>query len=427
MLRFRLGSSLLERYLEEGMAYLPDFVIYDLDESEYQLFWSKIKEHSQSRLYTDGVQVYRVGWIQYLFQSFKGWLGFDNHCQANKVELILAKVAYHGYLKGFKSKDFDNFTPSLISDRYRELINSKRENKNSAELQRLLVTYYLTHSARFPKLYQPVQQAYHFGRTLIREKLYNLVPSIDPQNVQIISEAITGMQGHSESPNPTDYFALSSFAEAYAEYLVGQDKYDEALCWSQQVKTKYKELFINFYIAQVELDDTAAKKAIELIVALSESPNTNDQSKAIDFVKNNFHMDDQLQYLESYPKLKNKIASSYLNDAIAAKNRNTFVKLLLGAKVIQLLAKAVRLNPHILDQDTSMRDVIMKEEWKTYLFNEAIKDKRFAEALSIYDKHPEFKFDKTKLSTLRDYCNIEINNKAVAMNNALVGEKERLL
>ena len=108
MLRLRLNSSII-RHSQEGLAYLPDFIIYDLDEREYQNFWQKIKEHPQNRLYTNGLQVYKVGRLQALFQSFKGWLGFENHCQANKVELTLAKIAYHGYLKGYQSTDFSNY------------------------------------------------------------------------------------------------------------------------------------------------------------------------------------------------------------------------------------------------------------------------------------------------------------------------------
>ena len=426
MLHLKLGAYVTERYQEEGMAYLPDFEIYDLHEGEYQTFWNKIRKHPQNRLYTDGVQVYRASWLQSFFQSFKGWLGFDNHCQTNKVELTLAKIAYHGYLRGFRSVDFDNYSPTLISERFKTLINSTRDNKKSAELQKVMMTYYLTYSAHFPELYQPIRQAYPFGRTLIREELYQLLPAIDPQDPQIISQAINGMHHRSESASSTDYFKGSSFSEAYADYLVEQRQYDEAQNWSQQVKSRFKEHFIKFYLSQKDIDPAAVNKAIELIAALAESANEAEQKKAIDYIKQNFSHSEQYVYLNSYPELRNKVAKAYLNEAITERSRNRLVKALLGNKVIPLLAHAVRLNPNALSQDTSMQDVILREDWTTYLFNEAITEKRFTDAGGVYEKHPLFKFDKTNLGILRDHYFAELTNKTAAINAALVDRNTTL-
>ena len=54
-----------------------------------------------------------------------------------------------------------------------------------------------------------------------------------------------------EAPDRADYFRSTLFAESYAEYLViRQFNYAEALKWSEQVKTRFKEQFIKFYISQ---------------------------------------------------------------------------------------------------------------------------------------------------------------------------------
>ncbi|MCL9685271.1 hypothetical protein [Legionella maioricensis] len=424
MLRLRLGGRLTRHYKAEGLVYLPDFMIYTIDEREYKAFWHGIKSHPQNRLYTDGLQVYRVNWLQSLFQLFKGWLGFDNHCDPNKVEMTLAKIAYYGYLRGFHPVEFEEYAPSIISDRFKALISSERNNQNSAELQQLLMSYYLTHSPNFPALNQPILQAYPFGHTLVNEQLYTLVPSIDPQDAEIISQSIRGMYYQNTSAHSSDCFELSPFAEAYAAHLVGERRFNEALIWSERVKINFKEQFIVFYISQRYHDPEALQKAIELIALLFRSLNESEQSRAVNYIRQNFNIEEQLYYLQSHPELRAKVADAYLEEAKTEKNRFTITKFILGDKVIPLLAHAVRLEPHILDRDSSMQDILMKEEWTTYQFNEAIKDKRFHEAKELYKKHPHFKFDKNKLLELRNYFVSEIESKTASIKTAL--EKEDL-
>lgn len=423
MLRLRLGGRLTRYYKQEGIVYLPDFMIYNTDEREYRNFWNRIRNHPQNRLYTDGLQVYRVNWLQSLFQSIKGWLGFDNHCDPNKVEITLAKIAYYGYLRGFHPVEFEEYNLPIISDRFKTLINSERNNQNSVELQQLLMSYYLTHSTNFPTLSQPILQAYPFGHTLMREQLYALVPSIDPQEMQIISQSIRGMHYQNTSAQQSDCFKLSPFAEAYAAHLVGESRFNEALFWSDQVKINFKERFIVFYISQKYRDPEAFQKAMELIVLLFSSPNEAEQLRAVDYLKQNFSIEEQLYYLKSHPQLKTQLASTYLQEAKTEKNRYTITKLILGNKVLPLLAHAIRLDPHILDRDSSMQDIIMKEEWITYQFNEAINDRRFQEAKALYEKHPDFKFEKNKLMILRSYFLSEIDNRTLIIKTALREKK----
>jgi hypothetical protein len=419
MLRLRLGERLTRYYREEGLVYLPDFMIYDIDEREYKAFWHGIRNHPQNRLYTDGLQIYRAGWLQSLFQSFKGWLGFDNHCDPNKVQMTLAKIAYYGYLRGFHPVEFEEYHPSIISDRFKTLIHCERNNQNSVELQQLLMSYYITHSTNFPTLSHPILQAYPFGQTLVSEQLYTLVPSINPQDAQLISQAIRGIHYQNTSVPQSDCFKLSPFAEAYAVHLVSENRFNEALNWSEQVKINFKEHFIVFYISQKHRDPEALQKAIALITLLFHSTNEVEQARAINYIKQNFSIEEQLHHLKSHPELKAQIAAVYLEEAKTEKNRYTITKLILGNKVLPLLAHAISLEPHILDRDTSMQDVLMKEEWTNYQFNEAIKDKRFQDARMLYEKHPDFKFDKNKLLVLRSHFVLEIESKTALIQTAL--------
>ncbi|BCA96723.1 hypothetical protein TUM19329_30840 [Legionella antarctica] len=419
MLRLRLGGRLTQHYKETGLVYLPDFMIYNIDEREYRNFWSRIKNYPQNRLYTDGLQVYRVNWLQSLFQLLKGWLGFDNHCATDKVELTLAKIAYYGYLRGFHPVEFDEYNPPIISDRFKSLIGSERNNQNSVQLQQLLMSYYLTHSTNFPTLNQPILQDFPFGHTLVREQLYALVPSIDPQEGQIVTQSIRGIHGQNTSAQQSDCFKLSPFAEAYAAHLVGENRLTEALNWSEQVKFNFKEQFIDFYISQKYCDSEALQKAVELIKILFRSPNETAQANAVNCIKQHFSPEEQLYHLQSCPELRTRVAVTYLEEAKAEKNRFSLIKLIHGDKVLPLLAHAVKLDPGILDQDNSMQDIVMKEEWTTFQFNEAIKDKRFQKAKMLFEKHPYFNFNKKNVMTLRNYLDSEIDSKALLIKTAL--------
>lgn len=418
MLRLRLGKYFLNRCKERGIVYLPDFICYDMDEIEYQTFWHEINGHPKGQLYTDGIQVIRVSWLRSLFETFKGWLGFENHCQENKVEMTLAKVAYHGYLRGFHPKTFQQVNPPLISERFRSLINAERTNSNSASLQQLLMSYFITHSASIFSLNVPVKHAYPFGQVFIQEQCYQLVPSIDPQESGVISDAIWGMHHNLLDAESMDYFKSSRFADSYADYLVGQYKYKEALQWSELIKLTYKDQYINYYLSQRKTDSQALTYAMELIF-LSFSSHEADQAKAIHYIKANYNDTEQLFYTEPYPELRKKVAQSYLSDAKTEKSRYAITKLFIGNKVIPLLAHAVRLVPDILAQDNSMQEIVLREEWFIYLFSEAIRDQRFSEAKALFEAHPDFKFDKNHLMNLRTYYLEEINSKKIAIKASL--------
>ena len=103
MLRLRLARHFIEEYQERGIVHRPDFLLYDFDEDEYQTFWQEIASSPRQRLYTDGIDVFQVSWFRTLFESFKGWLGFEDHCHPSRVEMTLGKIAYAGYVKGFKA------------------------------------------------------------------------------------------------------------------------------------------------------------------------------------------------------------------------------------------------------------------------------------------------------------------------------------
>ncbi|KTD65322.1 hypothetical protein [Legionella shakespearei] len=415
MLRLRVGKHFLNQCMEWGTVYRPDFICYDMDNREYQQFWNEIKDHPKGQLYTDGIQVVKVSWLRSIFEAFKGWLGFENHCQTNKVEMTLAKVAYHGYLKGYRPNTFQQLNQPLISDRFQSLVNADRTNANSAAIQHLLMSYYISNSDSISNI--PIERTYPFGQTWIDHHYYQLVPSLDPQEPRVIAEAIRGLHHSSLLAESSDYFPSSTFAASYADYLTGQSRFEVALQWSQQVRFLYKEQYIRFFLSQRKTNPQALSNAMELIAALSSQEEK--QTKALHYIKEHFSFSEQVEYTAAYPELRKKLAQSYLVDAKAEKDRFAITKLFLGNKVIPLLTHALRLVPDILAQDNSMQEIVLKEEWFIYQFKEAITERRFTDAKSIFEAHPAFKFDKSHLMQLRSSYLEEMNAKQISVKAAL--------
>lgn len=422
MLRLRVGKHFLNRCMEWKTVYRPDFICYDMDDREYQQFWNEIKDHPKGQLYTDGIRVVKVSWIRSIFEAIKGWFGFENHCQVNKVEMTLAKVAYHGYLKGYRPNTFQQVNCPLISDRFQSLVNAERTNTNSAALQHLLMSYYITNSDSISNA--PIDRAYPFGQTWIYHQYYQLVPSLDPQDSTVINEAIEGLHQSSLFAENSDYYPSSPFATSYANYLAGQSRLEVALQWSDQVRFLYKEQYIKFFLSQRKTNPLALKNAMELIAALFSQE--EDLAKALHYIKEHLNFSEQAEYTAAYPELRKKLAQSYLVDAKAEKDRFAITKLFIGNKVIPLLTHALRLVPDILAQDNSMREIVLKEEWFIYQLKEAITELRFADAKLIFAAHPDFKFDKNYLMQLRSSYLEEMNAKQIAVKAALVQEECQL-
>ncbi|WP_131793873.1 hypothetical protein [Fluoribacter gormanii] len=423
MLRLKLARHIARQYQEKGTIHLPDFVIYDFDEEEYQTFWREITSYPRERLYTDGIDVFRVSWFRTIFESFKGWLGFENHCHPSRIEMTLAKVAYTGYIKGFKSEELNKSSDGFpISRRFIRLANLPRTNQSSGELQRLLMGYFITHSHAFPEFNASVRECYPFGQTLIQEHLAYLIPSIDSQDNQTIKNAIKQILFYRQSVSKTNCFHSSPFAEAYAQSLVEQQQYHEAVEWFPEVKNRFKESFIDYYLTQEEVDPQALTIAIELIAALFLSPNMSDQEKAVNYIKTNFDEEEQAVYLRPYPKLRAQVAKAYLEDAKRENSKWRITKLLTGNQTLKCLAQAVRLEPQIMDEDESIKDIILKEEWTLYQFDCAMESKRFHDADAFYINNPSFKFNKYGLERLREYYFTQFNANESRIKEVLLSQ-----
>jgi hypothetical protein len=417
MFRLRVNGHSLRNYINEGTVYLPDFIIYDMDEEDYQSFWHSISSHPKEQLYTDGVQIYKVSWIQSLFQRFKGWLGFENHCHPKKVDLTLAKVAYIGYLHGFKSDDFAKLNPPLISKSFMDSLLKTRNEQTTTELQHQFITYFHAHSTEIAFYLNYRQQHYRFGDGFLQNDLLSLIPTLDPQNVELIRDSTHSLYDIFLYPAHAYFFPGSKYAEAYANYLASRDQFERALMWSASVVDHFKQGFINYYI---ELGDAnSLEKCVALMDKLSQSPATDDQLFIIESLKSNFSQEEQLKYLNDKPELRQKLAKSYLEDARKEKNKWTLTKMFIGNNLLPLLTHAINLDESILEHDSLMNDMTLKKEWITYQFNEAIKHRRLEQARELYEKNPDFQFNKSNLGILLEHYQTELENIEKKLKSSL--------
>jgi hypothetical protein len=405
MLRLRVEKKLVARAQSFGLTHHPDFIMYDMNEQEYQLFWKSIVNHPRTQLYTNGAVITKVNWFRSAFERFKGWFGFTDHCQANKVEMTLAKIAYYGYVKGFCCAELEHYNPPLISSQFHNEVRQARHNQRSAGLHQLLKNYYIVNAESFPQSALPINDSYQFGSVLIHMQLYRFIPSIDVQNPQVINRAIVNIPAEQ-----LEWYRGSSFAKAYAEHLLHHNHYLLALEWDETLAEKYKNRFINFYLSQRNHIPLALQIASELIIQLAASPSAEDQDEALYYLKYYFSPQEQLQYLntEAAIELRKKLARSYAEDALQEKNKYALTKLFLGNKTISFFTHAVS-----LDSEVSVQDAQLKKEWIQHLFNEAIKHKRLTEARDLFEHNTDLQFDKNNLSTLKSFYleQIEIKQK----------------
>lgn len=406
MLHLKVNGHAIRNHMDEGIVYLPDFIVYDMDETDYRQFWQAIHQHPRAQLYTDGVQVYQVSWLQSIFQRFKGWLGFENHCHPKKVEMTLAKIAYFGYLRGYKSDEFTQLNPPVLSGQFKDLALKTRSDQTTEVLQSRLLGYFHTYSTQIVPYLRNRIVNHRFGDAFLNNALEYLIPSLDPQNTVLINSTTTALEGSFLEPDQHNYFKGSRFAEAYAYFLANNRQYGQAVKWSESVVPDFKRGFIDYYYNKG--DQNSLAKCIDLIEELSNSLSPEEREDSISILRDNFSYEEQLYYLENKPKLKEKLAASYLEDAKSEKARSRLSKFLTGTNLLQLLGHAVNLYPGILDEDTLMNDPTMKAEWVIYQFNEAIKHENFDRAVELYEQHPDFKFNRQDLDVLQDYYRSEL-------------------
>lgn len=404
MLRFRLTPSLIRHLKRRHLVYRPDFMVHEWTETEYQRFWAYIKSASTKALYTDGLKIYPVGWFWSTFEWLKGLLGFENHCQANKVELTLAKIAYQGYLRGYTAE----YRPlELISPHFMARIHSDRQDETTQALQSELMDYYFRFAEAFhlntddhqplnPN--EPIHGHDHiFGAVYLSTPLIDYLPGVDPQDQEVIRLGIDKASRHGSSLKKPAFLKASAFGACYAEVLMKKQKLVDALRWSPSIETKYPVEFIQHYL---RVENKNYDAVIRLTAGLHDA--SADAQWAIEQIAAHFTLEEQIHGLQHEAKLRKQLAQVYLQKAQEEKSRYSFSKLLWGDNYANYLTHVVNLDPSILENEQGIKKE-MREEVVMHVFKEAIQNGQYDKAANLYEKNPGVNFSIDDLIELKDH------------------------
>jgi len=187
----------LPQDINSSLYFFPDFLPFNKDETQYKQFFQELNKGKKGNyLFTNGIEVKRVGFFRYTFESFKGWLGLTNHCAPACVQLSLKKLSYFGYVHGFNNSDLfclNNIDASYqIPEEWAQSVSRSRTDKRSEMLQQELIQYYYMNQDFFPTFkskkrsdssFDPKNNTqYYFGQSYIHFNLYSFAEDIDPQH-----------------------------------------------------------------------------------------------------------------------------------------------------------------------------------------------------------------------------------------------------
>ncbi len=308
----------------DSLGYFPDTLFYKHDTIQYQQKIARLAEASY--FYSDGYSLRTANIFRYLFESVKGWLGFSNHCQQEKVQLALRKFVYYGYLQGYSQPQAQLQNLGIDSD-YLNLVSRPRTNENSQQIQNKLIQFYVENESNFEIStlnYLPqLSQYYTFGSILAHLGLETEIPIIDPQNEQLIAATIEELEPESGERQSYDFIPSSKFALGCANcYLERARKVKEryfynwnlltnhqadahrflkyALLFDPEITFREIDTYIEYYLEKKELTE-----AIALIHYLK------DEERALGYIKKGNYNTHQLQLWVKKDSWLAKIVTAY--------------------------------------------------------------------------------------------------------------------
>lgn len=200
------------------VGFYPDVILFQLNQHQFQTKWQQLARAPY--IYTNGFSLRPAGWFRYYFESFKGWLGFTNHCNPQLLQLSLRKLAYYGYLHGYQP--IHQIVKYPLGSGFLSVVNQERNPANSLQLQTDLINYYSEHSFYFPQfeMMAGVASPSRFGTSFATLGLCDLVPCLDPQDNHIIDEVSKVLEPHSYQKY--SFFRGSRYAKTVAQQYLAQ-------------------------------------------------------------------------------------------------------------------------------------------------------------------------------------------------------------
>jgi hypothetical protein len=282
MLNTSIINSLYRDRLKP-IAYYPDFLPYNKNQQAYRQHWEALSDTSRGRFFfANGITVKRAGFFRFAFESFKGFLGFTNHCSTPCVQLSLRKLAYFGYVHGYN--DASLLTQSqkwhadyqLPSHWYASLVK-KRSDKLSNDFQEELLNYYGQHRDYFPQLNdgddyyapKPIHVNYYFGQCYTHYDLHQYAANIDPQNDTLIQQLIKkSFDIHFIPPKDSKFYHryLNLLLNYASNQLLPKATLYRTFNWVKNNINNSDEIAIQAAFRAKELDTTVIQQHSELFI-----------------------------------------------------------------------------------------------------------------------------------------------------------------
>jgi hypothetical protein len=420
-LAFHLPPRLSEQTKREYYFY-PDILFYDLDKDQYVSEWSNLRQNQGGYLMVKEGKLYRVNIFQFLFQTIKGWLGFEDACHPDKIKMAAMKFCYFGYLNGYPQ---DTAIQSIKSWEIRyqpahsflSLCKSARNNANSHLLQKTMLNFYQEHTQNFnldqPKtsfatsVNHPACVHYKFGQRYADHKEWNEFAALDPQNMDLITASLFYFPQKQETlPQSTcrRMFAISQLNTMQTSLSVlAQNQNAHLKKWHlrtcellelcPELKIDYIDFMLQLKSTLAEVDATernSLRQDIHTIISTSFSPTgmilhindlllnkkyrlafsfieilaTSKIDNAVKFIEKNHN------HLYGFLQAGSALSQAYAKALVKTSNGYTTLFGFVGAG--QYLKQAVALDPNLAHQDCA-----------AYCFKKFIKASKWDEAFQL--------------------------------------------
>lgn len=356
MFQFKIPKKKLDELLKIEAVHSPDFIIYDFQEDNYRTFWEQAKNHSRDKFTTNGLAIAPISETFRKLESFLSYFSGSYYCQINRTEMVLAKIAYHGYLKGFNKKTDWQLTTKLplISKEFSERILNPREDKNTEALQKILMDYAKTHIKYFYDFSKYVKNDYHFGFALTNNDLFEFVPSIDLQNTKFALSVADYILRFDKKVEKPAHFSTSIFQEIYAQCLVNNKHYEEALNWSPTIATQFSKAYIKYYLS----NRNNKHKAIALIDQCYQG--REDEKQVLLNIIQSFTAEYCITHFKNYTKIKELVIRHYFDSTQNGICSSGLTKEFYDFSYKPFMTQLFRLDRHMIES------TLLKEHHEAY-------------------------------------------------------------
>ncbi|STX50395.1 Uncharacterised protein [Legionella busanensis] len=387
-------------YYRNALGYYPDMLVYQHNAKQYEQHWQKLI-HAKY-IYTNGYNLKPVGILRYTFELFKGWLGYNNHCEPQKVQLSLCKFAYYGYLNNYSQNVLQQpLTSYKIPEQYLKLVKNSRNAATSKTLQDLLISYYRSNSNSIPQIPTlPFTSYYAFGDCFKFIEQWAEIPRLDPQSHNLITTTFHKLE-YELAIKDYPFYPGSYYAELTAQSYLdrAKDKKNSLLYrWSwfsdAQQQTHYHlqraiffnpniinqnlTLYIDYFLEKRELE-----QAFNLITQLP------DLKQAANYIILHYEAANQLALIKPNTPLAKELAQYYIQ-------KKTLIDVQLATQLDTELAQT---NP-------------------VDIFHLSIAEKQYDKAYDLWlINHNKYSFDSNDLIKLGNYFN-ELGEQAYVKGKA---------